>query len=248
MYYLRQQTRVSGPFSLEQLRTLLHKGRAARSDKISTDRLNWRPLGECQEIIEHVKPTADEQTAAPEPEPVAAVGDGYEWFYAISGAQQAAAVGTEALRELIKTGRMTASDIVWRNGFGDWQAVCTVPELAVALPAAVGVAPSWPGPAVFPENPASGGRLPQNGSRPDEVSFAAKKLPAGLLALFLGPLGIHKFLLGLTTGGIVMLILCLLVVPIPVLSIIALVEGITYLTKSDRQFFEDYAVRKKQWF
>jgi TM2 domain-containing membrane protein YozV len=249
MYYLRQQTRVSGPFTLEQLRTLLHKGRAARSDKISTDRLNWRAIGECQEIVEHVKPPATEATATLEPDPGAVAGDGYDWHYATGGVQQAATLGTAALRELIKAGRVVASDIVWRNGFGDWQAVSTVPELADALPAALVVDPHWPGPQPGPwPQPTGGGGLPAPGGRDERAAFVAKKLPAGLLALFLGPLGIHKFLLGLTTGGVVMLVLCFLVVPIPVLSIIALVEGITYLTKSDEKFFEDYALRKKQWF
>jgi hypothetical protein len=55
-------------------------------------------------------------------------------------------------------------------------------------------------------------------------------------------------MLGLTTGGIVMIVLFFLLLPIPVLSVIALIEGITYLTKSDARFYEDYAVRKKQWF
>jgi len=63
MYYLRQQTRVSGPFSPEQMRTLLHKGRVARSDKISTDRVTWRAIGECPApaaaAAEPPKPPAD---------------------------------------------------------------------------------------------------------------------------------------------------------------------------------------------
>ena len=45
-----------------------------------------------------------------------------------------------------------------------------------------------------------------------------------------------------------MLLLFFLVLPIPVLSIIALIEGVIYLTKSDEQFFRDYAVDRKQWF
>jgi hypothetical protein len=55
-------------------------------------------------------------------------------------------------------------------------------------------------------------------------------------------------MLGLTTAGIITLVLFFLLIPIPVLSVIALVEGITYLTKSDAKFYEDYAVKKKQWF
>lgn len=245
MYYLRQQTRVSGPFSLEQVRMLLHKGRAARSDKVSTDRETWRPIGECQEIIEHVAVAA----AAVEPEPVAVVEDGYEWFYAMGGVQQPTSIGTVGLRELIASGRVAATDLVWREGFGDWQAVAAISELADAVPGTGLAMPGLPAPQAAPATLAMppAGR-PAAGGPEDYESFVAKKVPAGLVALLMGTLGIHKFMLGLTTAGIVTLLLFFLIVPIPVLSVIALVEGITYLTKSDAKFYDDYAVRKKQWF
>ncbi|RBP85946.1 TM2 domain-containing protein [Rhodobacter sp. 140A] len=76
---------------------------------------------------------------------------------------------------------------------------------------------------------------------------------AGLLAIFLGGLGIHKFYLGYTGAGIIML-LCslfgaiLLFIPTFVIGIVALVEGIIYLTKSDQEFYETYEVGKKAWF
>ncbi len=82
---------------------------------------------------------------------------------------------------------------------------------------------------------------------------AKSKVVAGLLAIFLGGLGIHKFYLGYTGAGIIML-LCslfgaiLLFIPTFVIGIVALVEGIIYLTKSDQEFYETYEVGKKAWF
>jgi TM2 domain-containing membrane protein YozV len=245
MYYLRQQTRVSGPFSLEQVRMLLHKGRVARSDKISTDRETWRPIGDCQEIVEHVAAAAA-ATATPEPEPVAVVEDGYEWFYAIAGVQQPTSIGTVGLRELIAAGQIAATDLVWREGFGDWQPISAVGELADVVPSTGFPVPGLPAPLASTAMPPAG--RPAGGGSEDYQMFVAKKVPAGLVALLMGTLGIHKFMLGLTTAGIVTLLLFFLLVPIPVLSVIALVEGITYLTKSDAKFYDDYAVRKKQWF
>jgi hypothetical protein len=32
------------------------------------------------------------------------------------------------------------------------------------------------------------------------------------------------------------------------MSVIGVVEGIIYLTKSDQDFYETYAVQKKEWF
>lgn len=78
------------------------------------------------------------------------------------------------------------------------------------------------------------------------------KIAAGLLAIFLGALGIHKFYLGYTSAGVIMLLVTLLgwIVLIGPLgmAVIALIEGITYLTKSDEQFYLTYVVGDKPWF
>lgn len=77
-----------------------------------------------------------------------------------------------------------------------------------------------------------------------------KKLPAGILAILLGSLGIHKFILGYTTPGVIMLLISVLscgtlaVVP----SIIGIIEGIIYLTKSDEEFVRTYIQGQKGWF
>jgi TM2 domain-containing membrane protein YozV/cold shock CspA family protein len=79
------------------------------------------------------------------------------------------------------------------------------------------------------------------------------KIVAALLAFFLGWLGIHKFYLGNTNAGIIML-LCgtvgwlLFAIPPLVIGVIAFVEFIIYLVKSDQQFHEDYVVGDKSWF
>jgi len=65
------------------------------------------------------------------------------------------------------------------------------------------------------------------------------KTTAGILAILLGGLGVHKFYLGKTGQGILYLIFCWTYIP----AIIGLVEGIIYLTSSDEKFYEKY-VRK----
>jgi len=79
------------------------------------------------------------------------------------------------------------------------------------------------------------------------------RIVAALLAFFLGWLGIHKFYLGKTGPGIVML-LCgtigwlLFAIPPLVIGLIAFIEFILYLVKSDQQFHEDYVVGNRGWF
>ena len=77
-----------------------------------------------------------------------------------------------------------------------------------------------------------------------------KKLAAGLCAILVGTLGIHKFILGYTTAGLIMLLVTVLTCGIAgmVMHVIAIVEGILYLTKSDAEFYQTYMLGKKEWF
>lgn len=58
------------------------------------------------------------------------------------------------------------------------------------------------------------------------------KVAAGLFALFLGGLGVHKFYLGQVGMGILYLLFCWTFIP----SVIGFVEGIIYLCQSDEEF------------
>jgi TM2 domain-containing membrane protein YozV len=83
---------------------------------------------------------------------------------------------------------------------------------------------------------------------------ASKKIPAGICGILLGALGVHKFILGYTTEGIIMLVVTLVGgivtcgIAAAVMGIIGLVEGIIYLTKSDEEFAQTYVQNKKGWF
>ena len=79
---------------------------------------------------------------------------------------------------------------------------------------------------------------------------SGNKLAAGLCGIILGGLGIHKFILGMTTPGLIMLLvsICTCGFGYPVMHIIGIIEGIIYLTKSDEEFYQTYIVEKKGWF
>lgn len=80
------------------------------------------------------------------------------------------------------------------------------------------------------------------------------KMVAGLLAIFLGAFGVHKFYLGRQTPGLIMLAVSIIgfIVTLGlgtlVMSLIALVEGIIYLTQTDQAFHQTYVVEGKDWF
>jgi TM2 domain-containing membrane protein YozV len=80
----------------------------------------------------------------------------------------------------------------------------------------------------------------------DQIPGADKKIVAGICGILIGGLGVHRFILGDTTGGIIRIVLS--VVTCGAASIIGLIEGIIYLTKSDEEFVNEYITNQKGWF
>jgi TM2 domain-containing membrane protein YozV len=78
---------------------------------------------------------------------------------------------------------------------------------------------------------------------------AEKKTTAGIFAILLGALGIHKFYLGYQTEGLITLAISLLTCGLgaAVMSIIGLIEGIAYLSMTDEVFVQTYINNKKGW-
>jgi TM2 domain-containing membrane protein YozV len=83
-----------------------------------------------------------------------------------------------------------------------------------------------------------------------QADSSNKKLVAGLLAIFLGALGIHKFVLGYTKPGLIMLLVTVLTCGFggSVMGVIGLIEGIIYLTKSPEEFQAQYIDATREWF
>ena len=103
-------------------------------------------------------------------------------------------------------------------------------------------------------SPISGGYQPMQsvnpggpGSMTDWKAMGAdKKIAAGICGILLGGFGVHKFILGYTTEGIIQLVIT--VVTCGMAGIVGIVEGIIYLTKSDEEFVRTYIQNKRGWF
>ena len=78
------------------------------------------------------------------------------------------------------------------------------------------------------------------------VPGADKKVLAGVMGILFGGLGIHRFILGDTSGGLIRIVIS--VVTCGVGSVIGLIEGIIYLTKTDEDFVATYIEGNKAWF
>ena len=73
----------------------------------------------------------------------------------------------------------------------------------------------------------------------------SKRIVCGVCGILLGGLGVHRFLLDDAKGGVIRILLSFCV---GLGSLIGLIEGIMYLTKSDEEFIREYQVGKKAWF
>lgn len=86
------------------------------------------------------------------------------------------------------------------------------------------------------------------------AAYEKSKIAAGILGLLLGCLGIHKFYLGYTGEGVIMLLVTVVGsfftcgLSASVMAVIGLVEGIIYLTKSDEEFDAIYVRGRHKWF
>lgn len=149
----------------------------------------------------------------------------------------------------------------------------TVPAPAAGQPAQPGYAaapaqpvqPAQPGSVSYQQPPAqpgyaTAGQPAQSGYQPAQPVSAApagaqkSKVAAGILGILLGSLGIHKFYLGYSKEGLIMILVSVLGsiftlgIAAGVMGIIGLVEGIVYLTKTDDEFYRTYELGQKTWF
>ena len=88
---------------------------------------------------------------------------------------------------------------------------------------------------------------------PPPTPVKSKRVLAGLMGILLGGLGIHRFVLGDFTGGLIRIAILVVTVNFDGLigyigSLIGFIEGIIYITKTDADFIQTYQVGKKGWF
>ena len=153
-----------------------------------------------------------------------------QWYYS-SGDERFGPVSADELQRAVSDGVLAPSDFVWKEGMADWQPASSEPTIdwsqAVIKPQKASTAPPF-----------------------DLGHVATKRIAAAVCAILLGCFGVHKFIIGKTKAGVVTLLL--LVVTCGVASvattIIGIIEGIVYLTKTDEEFYETYLIGDKSWF
>jgi TM2 domain-containing membrane protein YozV len=77
-------------------------------------------------------------------------------------------------------------------------------------------------------------------------SSGSNRTTIGIVGLCVGAFGVHRFMLGDTTGGILRIVIT--AVTCGAGGMIGIIEGIIYLMKSDAEFEQTYVIGKKAWF
>lgn len=149
-------------------------------------------------------------------------------MYKIIGAdgKEYGPVSTEQLRQWAQQGRVNLQTRACLEGTADWKSLGDFPEFTDAASTPPVMSPSL------------------------KDDRASNKIAAGICGILLGSLGVHKFVLGYTGAGLIMLLVSLFTCffAAPIMSIIGLIEGIIYLTKSDAEFVRTYVEGRKEWF
>ena len=138
-------------------------------------------------------------------------------------------VNADQLRRWLAEHRLHAQTLVQPEGATDWKPLAALAEFAADLAAVPPPVIAAPGAA---------------------AARASHKIAAGIFGILLGSLCIHKFILGYTGAGLVMLLITVLscFVLSPLMHLIGLIEGIIYLCKPDEEFVRVYVDGHKEWF
>ena len=136
-------------------------------------------------------------------------------------------VAADQIRQWLAQNRVNAQTLVQAEGSTEWKPLISFPEFAAEFRMA-------PPPVAMPISDPR----------------ASNKIAAGVCAILLGGLGIHKFILGYTGAGLIMLLVSVLTcgLLLPIFHLIGLIEGIIYLSKSDEDFVQTYVIRRREWF
>jgi len=211
VYYIRKRGKVTGPFELDQLVQLRDQGKLNRVHELSTDGNIWQSAFQVQEVFPAASTVslADSEVSDSE-SPLQSSGITREpplvsdWYYAVSG-EKLGPVSYDALVALIADGQINEHTEVWNQTLQEWMPAGEVPQLDTCFPSkSVGAVSKDSSTSINVMAYCRGCGGVIHGSAPScphcgavqPITPRKSKVVAGLLALFLGGLGVHRYYLG----------------------------------------------------
>lgn len=155
-YFVKVRGRTLGPFNSSRMCQMIQQGHISRINHVSIDGNTWQTASEFPQLFqltEQVQETSSgtkHSTDSPSKTSSQIPGDPpkdldaengqvpvlAQWYF--GGANKPVGpVNSFAIQELIRQGKLTPQEVVWRNGMSGWATISQVPDFAQALPLAV---------------------------------------------------------------------------------------------------------------
>lgn len=133
-YFVRARGKITGPFSVKQLKTLHEQGRLSPSFEISTDRQDWKPAKTLTNVFggggrkKQNRSKSAEGGRQSDPQQQTVPTDDGSWYYNVNG-QQVGPITFAELRSVAANNQLQPTDFVWRAGDPEWQPASQVASL-----------------------------------------------------------------------------------------------------------------------
>lgn len=138
-YYIRVRGRILGPYDVGQLKVLRARGQFSRANEVSVDRRTWQSAAVIEDLFAANSSNSQRQSESELRRPASTAtqqapsDSGSSWYYSV-GTERCGPVSNAELKSLFQTGRVSARDLIWKEGFEDWVAIADVPEFASTSP------------------------------------------------------------------------------------------------------------------
>lgn len=132
-YYVKIRGRVLGPFLPDRLLEMAKSGKLSRSNMISTNNDHWQKAGEYPELFgnatTHDTAPVTENTAQSSEPATPDVQEERIWHYGVNG-NSSGPEPQSKIYELIQTGQLAKTDLIWRDGMPEWKPVSVIPAFS----------------------------------------------------------------------------------------------------------------------
>jgi len=140
--YVRIRGRVHGPFDTKKLKLMVQNGQLSRIHQVSIDGQEWQKAADFPDLFQtgvgRTVAAASQSVAQPQSSHGKAnqthasttpPGQAdHEWYYSLNN-ERLGPVHFSKLQSLAESGQLGQSNLVWRDGFADWQPATSVDGL-----------------------------------------------------------------------------------------------------------------------